>query len=155
MTAAILTESTLDLPLLSRGKVRDIYDLGDKLLIVATDRLSAFDVVLPTGIPAKGAVLTQMSAFWFEKTGHIVPNHVVSFTDVPEEVRGRALLVEKLEMFPVECVVRGYITGSGWKDYQRSGEICGIRLPEGLRESDRRRKTGCCECEAHHGMVHR
>jgi phosphoribosylaminoimidazole-succinocarboxamide synthase len=146
MTTAILTESTLDLPLLSRGKVRDIYDLGDKLLIVATDRLSAFDVVLPTGIPAKGAVLTQMSAFWFEKTGDIVPNHfirVVEDTRVPEvpvelprEMIGRAMVVKKAERIDVECVVRGYITGSGWSDYKKTGEICGIKLPEGMTESE-------------------
>lgn len=146
MTTAILTESTLDLPLLSRGKVRDIYDLGDKLLIVATDRLSAFDVVLPTGIPAKGAVLTQMSAFWFEKTGDIVPNHfirVVEDTRVPEvpvelprEMIGRAMVVKKAQRIDVECVVRGYITGSGWSDYKKSGEICGIKLPEGMTESE-------------------
>ena len=142
---AILTESTLDLPLLSRGKVRDIYDLGDKLLIVATDRISAFDVVLPTGIPGKGAVLTQMSAFWFEKTGDIVPNHfirVVEDTRVPEvpvelprEMIGRAMVVRKAERIDVECVVRGYITGSGWSDYQKTGDICGVKLPAGLVES--------------------
>ncbi len=117
------------------GKVREIYDAGDRLLMVASDRISTYDAIHPTPIPGKGAVLTGLSVFWFERTEHIVPNHVVSFTDVPEEVRGRALLVDKLEMFPVECVVRGYITGSGWKDYQRSGEVCGIELPEGLVES--------------------
>ncbi len=142
---AILTESILDLPLLSRGKVRDIYDLGDKLLIVATDRISAFDVVLPIGIPGKGAVLTQMSAFWFEKTGDIVPNHfvrVVEDTRIPEvpvelprEMIGRAMVVRKAERIDVECVVRGYITGSGWSDYQTTGEICGVKLPAGLVES--------------------
>src|SRR3954447_9990407 len=123
--------------LLASGKVREIYDAGDRLLMVASDRVSTYDAIHPTPIPGKGAVLTGLSVFWFEKTGHIVPNHVVSFTDVPDEVKGRALLVERLEMFPVECVVRGYITGSGWKDYQRDGEICGIRLPDGLRESDK------------------
>ena len=122
--------------LVAQGKVRDIYDEGDRLLLVATDRISTYDVVHPTPIPDKGKVLTGISMFWFERTQDICPNHVVSFTDVPDEVRGRALLVEKLEMFPVECVVRGYITGSGWKDYQASGEICGIQLPEGLQESD-------------------
>ncbi len=142
---AILTESILDLPLLSRGKVRDIYDLGDKLLIVATDRISAFDVVLPIGIPGKGAVLTQMSAFWFEKTGDNVPNHfvrVVEDTRIPEvpvelprEMIGRAMVVRKAERIDVECVVRGYITGSGWSDYQTTGEICGVKLPAGLVES--------------------
>jgi phosphoribosylaminoimidazole-succinocarboxamide synthase len=120
----------------AQGKVRDIYDAGDRLLMVATDRISTYDVVHPTPVRDKGKVLTGISAFWFEKTADIVPNHVVSFTDVPDEVRGRAMLVERLEMFPVECVVRGYITGSGWKDYQASGAICGIELPQGLRESE-------------------
>ena len=124
--------------LLASGKVREIYDEGERLLMVASDRISTYDAIHPTPIPGKGAVLTGLSAFWFERTGHIVPNHVVSFTDgVPEEVRGRAMLVERLEMFPVECVVRGYITGSGWKDYQATSAVCGIALPEGLRESDR------------------
>jgi phosphoribosylaminoimidazole-succinocarboxamide synthase len=122
--------------LVASGKVREIYDAGDRLLMVASDRISTYDVVHPNPIPGKGAVLTGVSVFWFERTGHIVPNHLVSFTDVPDEVRGRALLVEKLEMVPVECVVRGYITGSGWKDYQRTGAVCGIELPEGLSESD-------------------
>jgi phosphoribosylaminoimidazole-succinocarboxamide synthase len=141
-----LTESQLDLPLLARGKVRDVYDLGDKLLIVATDRLSAFDVVLPTPIPDKGAVLTQMSAFWFEQTGDIVPNHfirVVESTKVPEvpvelprEMIGRSMVVHKAARIDVECVVRGYITGSGWSDYKKSGSVSGIKLPEGLEESD-------------------
>ena len=123
---------------LSSGKVRDIYAAGDdRLLMVASDRISTFDVVHPTPIPDKGKVLTGVSQFWFERTEQICPNHVVSATDgVPAEVRGRAVLVERLEMFPVECVVRGYITGSGWKDYQRSGAVCGIALPEGLEESE-------------------
>jgi phosphoribosylaminoimidazole-succinocarboxamide synthase len=121
---------------IAQGKVRDIYDAGDRLLMVASDRISTYDVVHPTPIPGKGQVLTGISAFWFERTGHIVPNHVVSFTDVPDEVRGRAMLVEKLEMFPVECVVRGYITGSGWKDYQATGAVCGIELAAGLQESE-------------------
>ena len=120
---------------IAQGKVRDIYEAGERLLMVATDRISTYDVVHPTPIPDKGKVLTGISAFWFDRTGHIVPNHVVSFTDVPEEVQGRAMLVERLEMFPVECVVRGYITGSGWKDYQATGAVCGIELPQGLRES--------------------
>jgi phosphoribosylaminoimidazole-succinocarboxamide synthase len=124
--------------LLASGKVREIYDEGDRLLMVASDRISTYDVIHPTPIPGKGAVLTGISAFWFDRTEHIVPNHVVSYTDgVPEQVRGRTMLVDRLEMFPVECVVRGYITGSGWKDYQQSGAVCGIELPEGLRESDR------------------
>ncbi|MDQ3934474.1 MAG: phosphoribosylaminoimidazolesuccinocarboxamide synthase [Actinomycetota bacterium] len=123
--------------LLASGKVREIYDEGDRLLMVASDRISTYDVIHPTPIPGKGQVLTGVSAFWFDRTEHIVPNHVVSYTEgVPEEVRGRAMLVERLEMFPVECVVRGYITGSGWKDYQATGAVCGVELPEGLRESE-------------------
>jgi phosphoribosylaminoimidazole-succinocarboxamide synthase len=121
---------------IAQGKVRDIYRAGDRLLMVATDRISTYDVVHPTPIPGKGQVLTGISAFWFERTGHIVPNHLVSFTDVPAETRGRAMLVERLEMFPVECVVRGYITGSGWKDYTATGAVCGIELPAGLSESE-------------------
>ncbi|HEY7453703.1 MAG TPA: phosphoribosylaminoimidazolesuccinocarboxamide synthase, partial [Thermoleophilaceae bacterium] len=122
---------------LSSGKVRDIYAVGDdRLLLVASDRISTYDVVHPTPIPDKGKVLTGLTAFWLERTGEICPNHLISFTDVPEEFRGRAMLVERLEMAPVECVVRGYITGSGWKDYQATGAVCGIELPEGLRESD-------------------
>jgi phosphoribosylaminoimidazole-succinocarboxamide synthase len=122
--------------LLASGKVREIYDEGDRLLMVASDRISTYDVIHPTPVPGKGQVLTGVSAFWFDRTQDIVPNHVVSYTDgVPEEVRGRAMLVERLEMFPVECVVRGYITGSGWKEYQRDGAVCGIELPEGLVES--------------------
>ena len=123
--------------LVAQGKVRDIYEAGERLLLVASDRISTYDVVHPTPIPGKGAVLTGLSVFWFERTQHVCPNHLVSYTDVPEEVRGRALLVERLEMFPVECVARGYITGSGWKDYQATGAVCGIELPEGLSESER------------------
>jgi len=127
-----------DLPLVASGKVRDMYDLGDRLLMVASDRISTYDVVHPTPIPDKGRVLTGLSVFWFEQTGEIVPNHLVSATDgVPEEARGRGLLVRKLEMLPVECVVRGYLTGSGWKDYQATGSVAGIPLPDGLRESAR------------------
>jgi phosphoribosylaminoimidazole-succinocarboxamide synthase len=126
-----------DLPLVASGKVREIYDLGDRLLMVASDRISTYDVVHPNPIPDKGKVLTGLSAFWFAKTGHIVANHYVSATEgVPHEVRGRAMVVQKLEMLPVECVVRGYITGSGWKDYQATGSVSGIELPPGLRESD-------------------
>src|SRR4051795_4430772 len=123
--------------LLASGKVREIYEAGDdRLLLVASDRISTYDVVHPTPIPNKGDVLAGLSVFWFERTQQIVPNHLVSYTDVPDETKGRALLVEKLEMFPVECVARGYITGSGWKDYQASGAVCGIDLPAGLRESE-------------------
>jgi phosphoribosylaminoimidazole-succinocarboxamide synthase len=127
-----------DLPLVASGKVRDMYDLGDRLLMVASDRISTYDVVHPTPIPDKGKVLTGVSAYWFAKTGHIVANHAVSATDgVPAEARGRALVVRKLRMLPVECVVRGYITGSGWKDYQATGTVSGITLPAGLQESER------------------
>jgi phosphoribosylaminoimidazole-succinocarboxamide synthase len=126
-----------DLPLIASGKVREIYDLGDELLLVASDRISTYDVVHPTPIPDKGAVLTAISAFWFERTQDLVANHVVSVTDrVPAEARGRAMVVKKLKMLPVECVVRGYITGSGWKDYQRDGKVSGIELPSGLQESE-------------------
>ena len=114
-----------------------MYELGGSLLMVASDRISTYDVVHPTPIPDKGKVLTGLSAFWFAKTGHIVPNHLISATEgVPDEVRGRALVVRRLEMLPVECVVRGYITGSGWKDYQATGAVSGIALPAGLRESE-------------------
>jgi phosphoribosylaminoimidazole-succinocarboxamide synthase len=133
-----VTAASLDLPLVASGKVREIYELGDRLLLVASDRISTYDVVHPNGIPDKGKVLTGISAFWFNKTGHIVPNHYISATDgVPAEVRGRAMAVTKLNMLPVECVVRGYITGSGWKDYQSSGRVSGIELPAGLRESQK------------------
>jgi phosphoribosylaminoimidazole-succinocarboxamide synthase len=126
-----------DLPLLASGKVREMYELGDRILMVASDRISTYDVVHPTPIPGKGAVLTGLSAFWFAKTGHIVPNHFISATDgVPDDVRGRAMVVRRLRMIPVECVVRGYITGSGWKDYQATGKVSGIELPPGLQESE-------------------
>ena len=122
---------------LSSGKVRDIYAVGeDRLLLVASDRISTYDVVHPTPIPDKGKVLTGLTAFWLERAAGICPNHLISLTDVPDEFRGRAMLVERLEMVQVECVVRGYITGSGWKDYQATGAVCGIELPAGLRESE-------------------
>jgi phosphoribosylaminoimidazole-succinocarboxamide synthase len=138
----------VDLPLIASGKVREMYGLSGpdgspgegpaSLLMVASDRISTYDAVHPTPIPDKGKVLTGLSVFWFEKTRHIVPNHLVSATEgVPEQTRGRALVVRRLEMLPVECVVRGYITGSGWKDYQASGSVSGIELPAGLRESER------------------
>ncbi len=127
----------------ARGKVRDIYDLGDKLLIVATDRLSAFDVILPTPIPDKGRVLTQLSLFWFDLLKDVIPNHVLSATDFPapfdkfkDDLAGRSMVVRKTRPLPIECVVRGYVSGSGWKDYGATGKICGIPLPGGLRESD-------------------
>jgi phosphoribosylaminoimidazole-succinocarboxamide synthase len=124
--------------LVFQGKVRDIYAAGeDRLLLVASDRISTYDVVHPTPIPDKGRVLTGLTAFWLDQTADICPNHLVSLTDVPDEHRGRAMLVERLEMVPVECVVRGYITGSGWKEYQATGAVCGIELPAGLEESER------------------
>ena len=135
-----------DLSLKGRGKVRDIYDLGETLLIVATDRISAFDVVMPNPIPDKGMVLTQISRFWFEATKDIVPNHLISteVEDFPEACRpyreilaGRTMWVRKAEPLPVECVVRGYLSGSGWGEYQTRGEVCGIRLSEGLVESSK------------------
>jgi phosphoribosylaminoimidazole-succinocarboxamide synthase len=126
------------LELLAKGKVREVYDLGGDLLMVASDRISTYDVVHPTEIPDKGKVLTGLSVLWFDLTRDIVPNHLLSATDgVPGELRGRALRVKRLAMLPVECVVRGYITGSGWKDYQATGAVSGIALPPGLRESER------------------
>jgi phosphoribosylaminoimidazole-succinocarboxamide synthase len=117
--------------------VRDIYAVGeDRLLLVASDRISTYDVVHPTPIPDKGKVLTALTAFWLERSESVCENHLVSLTDVPAEFAGRAMLVERLEMVPVECVVRGYLTGSGWKDYQSTGAVCGIRLPDGLAESE-------------------
>lgn len=144
MSAVISETNFPGLKLRGRGKVRDIYDLGDRLLIVATDRLSAFDVVLPTPIPDKGRVLTQISLFWFEKLADVVPHHVISATNFSGELapyaaalEGRSMIVRRTEPVPIECVVRGYISGSGWKDYQRTGGICRVPLPAGLRESDR------------------
>src|SRR3984957_15063937 len=126
----------------NRGKVRDLYDVGDSLLIVATDRLSAFDVVLPTPIPDKGRVLTQLSMFWFDKLSAVIPNHVISATDFPSSLAnsaallaGRAMLCRKTDPIPIECVVRGYLAGSGWKDYKKTGAVCGIKLPGGMKES--------------------
>ena len=144
--SVVMTTKFPELPASKRGKVRDIYDLGNKLLIVATDRISAFDVVLPNGIPKKGKVLTQISKFWFNKTRDIIPNHLIS-TDVDdypkvfwnhrEVLQERSMLVKKARPLPVECIVRGYISGSGWKEYQRSNSICGIKLPSGLVESSK------------------
>jgi len=128
----------------ARGKVRDIYDLGSQLLIVATDRLSAFDVILPTPIPDKGRVLTQLSLFWFQLLEDVIPNHVLSAIEFPppfdkfkDELTGRSMIVRKTQPLPIECVARGYVSGSGWKDYRTTGKICGLQLPAGLRESDR------------------
>ena len=148
--ATIIQTELSELRLLSRGKVRDIYDHAGNLLIVTTDRISAFDVVLPTPIPDKGRVLTQLSAFWFGLTGSVVENHLIT-TEVDQmglpsnvdldELEGRSMLVKKADPLPVECVARGYIIGSGWADYQRTGEVCGIELPSGLRQADRLPKT--------------
>ena len=129
---------------LNRGKVRDLYEVGDRLLIVATDRLSAFDVVLPTPIPDKGRVLTQLSLFWFDLLRDVIPNHVLTAADFPPELAvyrtqldGRSMLCQNTKPLPVECVVRGYLSGSGWKDYRATAKVCGISLPAGLRESER------------------
>jgi phosphoribosylaminoimidazole-succinocarboxamide synthase len=145
-SAPLLETSLAGLPLHRRGKVRDVYEVGDDLLIVTTDRISAFDYVLGSGIPDKGKVLTQLSAFWFERMGDLVPHHLLG-TDVsryPESLRahadvlqGRSMLVRRTEPVPVECVARGYLSGSGWKEYQQTGSVCGVTLPSGLRESDR------------------
>src|SRR6476620_4034748 len=144
MTTAASSQMSVDLNLLKRGKVRDVYEVDDaRLLIVATDRISAFDCILPTAIARKGEVLTSLSKFWFEKLAHIVPNHFLTIDNeqMPEpvkrapELKGRSMLVSRAEVFPVECVVRGYLVGSGWKDYLRTGEVCGHKLPENLQES--------------------
>jgi phosphoribosylaminoimidazole-succinocarboxamide synthase len=146
MTETVFETELTGLQRIRRGKVRDVYDLGEHLLIVATDRLSAFDVVLPDPIPEKGRVLTEISLFWFGVMGDLVPNHLLSgeVADFPEACRrhasvleGRSMLVRKADPLPVECIVRGYLSGSGWKDYQRTGSVCGIPLPAGLQESDR------------------
>jgi phosphoribosylaminoimidazole-succinocarboxamide synthase len=147
MATEVLTQiSSMGFTPSKQGKVRDIYDLGNELLIVATDRLSAFDVVLPDGIPYKGKILTQISAFWFRKLSSIVPNHIIStkVEDFPESYRsasnvfaGRSMLVRKARPLPIECVARGYLSGSGWSEYERTQSVCGIKLPAGLKESDR------------------
>ena len=150
MQNAIRETEFENLKLHQRGKVRDIYDLGDTLLMVASDRISAFDVILPNPMPGKGKVLTQISLFWFEIMETLIPNHVISSNvdDYPEEcrahagaLRDRSMLVKKARPLPIECVVRGYISGSGWKDYQRSGKVCGIELPAGLKESEKLPET--------------
>ena len=131
-----MSPSLADLRLAASGKVREIYEDGEDLIMVASDRISVYDVILPTEIPDKGKVLTQMSLFWFDLTRDITPNHFLS-EDVPPEAAGRGMRVRKLEMYPVECVVRGYLSGSGWREYRETGAVCGIQLPEGLRESDK------------------
>ena len=148
MSHEVILQTNLPLPLFGRGKVRDTYDLGDRLLMVATDRLSAFDAILPNGIPDKGRVLTLLSAFWFGRTRDIIPNHLISVEtdDLPESLSaspkiadmlsGRFMLVRKAKRLDFECVVRGYLAGSGWADYQRTGSVCGVKLPPGLRQAD-------------------
>jgi phosphoribosylaminoimidazole-succinocarboxamide synthase len=131
-----MTTSLSDLRLHGSGKVREIYEDGDELIMVASDRISVYDVILPTEIPDKGKVLTQMSLFWFDLTSESGPNHFSS-EDGPPEAAGRGMRVQKLDMYPIECVVRGYLSGSGWKEYQQTGAVCGIGLPSGLRESDK------------------
>ncbi|MFC1982195.1 phosphoribosylaminoimidazolesuccinocarboxamide synthase [Chloroflexota bacterium] len=156
LDSTVLLNTDLPLPLFIRGKVRDTYDLGNQLLIIATDRISAFDVVLPSGIPAKGSVLNQLSTFWFRHTADLIPNHLLETVDdvhcldsyLPAEKRlsypaylaGRSMVVRKVKRIPVECVVRGYLAGSGWAEYQQDGAICGIPLPKGLKESQELRE---------------
>ena len=144
MTQIVMETSFSDLNLVTRGKVRDIYDLGEHLLIVTSDRISAFDVIMNEGIPNKGRVLTQISKFWFEQMGDIIPNHIVAteVSDFPaithkyrDQLEGRSMLVKKASPLPVECIVRGYLSGSGWKEYRQKGSICGIDLPAELKES--------------------
>ena len=149
---SVLLQTNLPLPLFRHGKVRDVYSLGDKLLIVSTDRISAFDAVLPCGIPDKGKVLNQLSAFWFEKTAHIVPNHLIKVTnsnvtlnevknllnysgELPDYLAGRSMIVAKAERIPVECIVRGYLSGSAWAEYKETGKVGNIHLPSGMEES--------------------
>jgi len=143
---ALLTTNLGETPLLGRGKVRDLYAVGDALLLVATDRISAFDHVLATGIPGKGKILTQISLFWFDLLAKLIPNHVITaeVSEFPvilqpyaDQLEGRSMLVKRAKMFPIECVVRGYLTGSGWKEYQASGSVCGIALPAGLQDGSR------------------
>ncbi|MGA8178721.1 MAG: phosphoribosylaminoimidazolesuccinocarboxamide synthase [Desulfobacterales bacterium] len=144
MEQAVVETNFKGINLIKRGKVRDVYDLGNELLMVATDRISAFDVVMPDPIPEKGKILTRISLYWFDIMKPLLPNHVISgdVDDYPEScrphmdvLRGRSMLVKKTEPLPIECIVRGYISGSGWNDYQASGEVCGIKLPAGLKES--------------------
>jgi phosphoribosylaminoimidazole-succinocarboxamide synthase len=141
---SVLLSTDLPFPIFRRGKVRDVYDLGEQLLIVATDRISAFDCIMPEGIPEKGRILTAVAAYWFAATTDLVPNHFRGISGWPaalepyrEALAGRAVIVEKTRPLPVECVVRGYLAGSGWKEYQATGEICGVALPAGLRLADR------------------
>jgi phosphoribosylaminoimidazole-succinocarboxamide synthase len=142
----LVTTNLGGIPLIRRGKVRDLYAVGDALLLVATDRISAFDHILATGIPGKGKILAQISLFWFELLHDLVPNHLITakvgeypaeLQEFSDQLRGRSMLVKRAEMFPIECVARGYLSGSGWKEYQAGGSVCGVKLPEGLREGSR------------------
>jgi phosphoribosylaminoimidazole-succinocarboxamide synthase len=146
MPTQVMMRADLPLPLFSTGKVRDTFDLGDRLLMIASDRISAFDSVMPNGIPDKGRVLTQLSAFWFRRMGDIIPNHLISVdvADLPEsvgaqrdELAGRFMIVKKAKRIDFECVARGYLAGSGWADYQRTSSVCGVALPAGLRQADK------------------
>jgi phosphoribosylaminoimidazole-succinocarboxamide synthase len=146
MSEALLTTNLGDIPLTARGKVRDLYAIGDELVFIATDRISAFDHVLGSGIPDKGKILTQLSHFWFDFLSDTVPNHLLAepsmklrelLVPFEDQIAGRSMFVKRVQMFPVECVVRGYISGSGWKDYRATGSVCGIELPKGLRESEK------------------
>jgi len=146
MEKIILKTDMPDIKFIRSGKVRDIYDLGDSLLMIASDRISAFDVVLPNGIPGKGKLLTQISIYWFRQMEDIIKNHLIATNvdDYPsqchkyrDQLEGRSILVKKAEQLPVECIVRGYLSGSGWKEYQKTGSVCGIKLPDGLKESSR------------------
>lgn len=146
MQIPVVAKTDLDLPCFTKGKVRDVYDLGERLLIISTDRISAYDYILPTPIPGKGCVLNDLSVFWFKKTKIIVPNHLITdnWREYPPEVvpfktqiEGRSMLVRKTKKINIECVVRGYLVGSGWKEYQENGGVCGIRLPQGLKECDK------------------
>lgn len=146
MSSIVLETNMPSLKMINRGKVRDIYDLGEHLLLVTTDRLSAFDVIMKEGIPKKGQVLNQISIFWFNRMADLIPNHIVAteVDDFPvmthayrDQLEGRSMLVKKTQPLPVECIVRGYVSGSGWKEYKNTGSICGIKLPENLQESDR------------------
>ncbi|MBN1405744.1 MAG: phosphoribosylaminoimidazolesuccinocarboxamide synthase [Candidatus Omnitrophica bacterium] len=165
MTKALLNTDLPDIKLFKKGKVRDVYAIGDKLLIVATDRISAFDVIMPNGIPDKGKILTQISTFWFDFTKTIIKNHIIAtgfdemvsiepnLAKYKSQIEGRSMLVKKTAPLTIECVVRGYLAGSGWKEYKQSGAVCGIKLPKGLKESDKLPKpifTPSTKAEAGH-----
>ena len=164
---AVTEVNNLPYPKIGSGKVREIFDLGDALLIVATDRLSAFDVILPDGIPGKGIVLNQLSLWWFAQTTKIIANHLLPDQaslmsrkyQLPRELRLRSMIVRKLKPLPIECVVRGYLVGSGWSSYQKTGEVCGIKLPEGMRQAERIAdplcRSGNVAAELYQGSINR